>query len=84
MTATNYFVSVPFREVVGGILNKGGMHSGTSTSANDFIELRMMRYTTGTTETGVTRKDVINALHAFEKWVLDGGLLQNGTNVPLL
>lgn len=82
MTATNWFVSIPFRRVVLGDTVNSSMHSGTSSSATDFIELRMMEYTTGTTSTGLTRNDVIMALETFRRWVLEGGLLSDGTNVP--
>jgi hypothetical protein len=82
MVATNWFVSVPFREVVGGETNNAGLHSGTSTSGADFIELRMMQYTTGTTSTGLTRKDVLIALEVFERWILESGLIGDGANLP--
>jgi hypothetical protein len=83
MAITNQFVSIPFREVVGGETFNGNMHSGTSTSAADYIELRWIEYTTGTTASGVTRKDILIALKVFERWIKEGGLIGDGTNLPL-
>ncbi len=83
MTATNYFVSIPFRRLVRDDFDNSGTHSGTSSTATDFIELRMMKYTTGTTATGLTRQDVMIALEVFERWIKEGGLISDGTNLPI-
>jgi hypothetical protein len=86
MAVINYYVSIPFRQVVGDDLNNAGIDSGTSSSSTDYIELRMMVQNGSSVATGLTRRDVVKALKVFERWVLEGGLVNNptggGTNVP--
>lgn len=72
MAATNYFVSVPNREVISGDDNNAGIDFGASSSASDFIELRIMT-NTGSASTGVTKLDVVRALEVFKRWIIEGG-----------
>lgn len=80
--STDYFVSIPKRRLLSSDMDDSKYTSGTSSTATDYIELRMQT-DTGSGATGVTRKDVIMALEAFKRWVLQGGLLRDGTNIPL-
>lgn len=84
MAAIDYFVSVPFREIVGGDTFNQNMNSGTSSSANDYIELRMRVQDGSSVATGLTKRDVRIALKAFDRWLVEGGLIGDGTNVPIL
>lgn len=84
MAAIDYFVSIPFRELPHGNTDDANLHSGTATSANDYIELRMRVQDGASAATGLTKKDVYKALEAFERWIHNGGLTGNGTNVPAL
>lgn len=84
MALTNYYVSIPKRELVPDVNSLNNLHSGTSSTSTDFIELRMM-IDDGSAPTGLTRKDVIRALEdVFMRWILQGGLIGDGTNVPAL
>ncbi len=51
----------------------GSLNSGTASSANDPIELRISTVGTGYF-TGMNKGDVVKALIEFERWVMDGGL----------
>lgn len=84
MAATNYFVSIPNRRMISSDLDDSKYTSGTATTATDLIELRMQTADSGAAATGLTRKDVLMALKSFERWILQGGLLHNGTNLPVL
>lgn len=53
-------------------------NSGTSSTAGDIIELRI-----GNGTYAPTRAEVMKALERFERWVIQGGLDQTGTNIPL-
>jgi hypothetical protein len=79
---TNYYVSIPQRRLVPDVNTKSNLHSGTSATTTDFIELRMM-INDGANPTGLTRLDVIAALEdVFTRWILEGGLAGDGVNVP--
>lgn len=82
MAAINYYVSIPFRQLPQGGTDNAHMHSGTSSSSSDFIELRMQVQTGADVATGLTKRDVIMAMEVFERWIIEGGLTGNGTNVP--
>jgi hypothetical protein len=84
MAATDYFVSVPKREVVGGDLTNANLSSGTSSASSDYIELRMRTVDGSTVATGLTKKDVLIALRVFERWIKDGGVIGDGSNLPVL
>lgn len=79
--ATDHFVSFVKRQVPGGEQMLGAIHSGTSSTGADFLELRWQE-DTGSGATGVTKKDVILFLEWCEGWIKRGGLLENGTDVP--
>ena len=71
MAAVNVFVSIPKREVgQGGELEDDRFDSGAASTATDFIELRMMT-NDGTNPTNLTRKDVLIALDAFERFIIN-------------
>jgi hypothetical protein len=54
-----------------GSLNSGTSVGVTSVRAADFLELRIMVYTTGTTKTNVTKKDVETFLELCKRWLHD-------------
>ncbi len=54
-----------------GSLNMGYKVGTTSTRAADFFELRIMLYSTGTTSTNVTKKDVEMFLECAKRWLHD-------------
>ena len=81
--ATDHFVSIPFRELPLGQFDNSGLHSGTSSTATDFIELRWQS-DTGSGATGVTKKDIYLALMIFERWIKEGGTAYDGTDCPAL
>lgn len=83
MAAVDHFVSIPFRRLVRNDLDNSGLHSGTSSTATDFIELRWQS-NDGTNPTGVTRQDVLIALEVFERFIKEGGIVGDGTDVPAL
>jgi hypothetical protein len=80
MSVDHYF-SFPFRQIPGGNLMLDNVHSGTSSTPADYMELRWMA-DTGAGPTGVTRKDIIIFLDAAKAWIKRGGLLEDGTDVP--
>lgn len=82
MAAIDYFVSIPFRQLPRGFTDNANMHSGTASTAGDYIELRMRVQDGSSVATGLTKRDVIMAMEAFERWLIEGGLTGNGTNVP--
>ncbi len=82
MAAIDYYVSVPFRRVASGDLNNAGLHSGVTSSSSDYIELRMRVQDGSSVKTGLTKLDVYNALCVFDRWIIEGGLIGDGTNVP--
>lgn len=52
-------------------------NSGTSSTAADIIELRM-----GNGTYAPDRREVLEALRRFERWLVQGGLDQAGANLP--
>jgi hypothetical protein len=83
MAAIDYFVSVPFREPIPDEQTDSGLNNGTTSSANDYIELRMRVQDGSSNPTGLTRKDVIHALEDFERYIIQGGQLGTGINLPV-
>lgn len=81
--ATDHFVSIPKRELPGGVLDNSALHSGTSSTAADFIELRWQS-NDGSDPTGVTKKDILVALEVFERFIIEGGIVSDGTDVPAM
>lgn len=82
MTATNIFFSTTTPNMdrpyaaqtsggTAGSLNQGFVSGTTSERAADFLELRVMVYTTGTTKTNVTKKDIEDFLDLCQRWVRD-------------
>jgi len=71
--ATNHFLSIPFRTLHD--INDGGVDlvSGSSSTAADYIELRWMTDTVGDGNhpTNVTKRDLITAFRAFQKWIVE-------------
>ncbi len=55
-----------------GSLNMGYSVGVTSTRAADFLELRAMLYSTGTTTTGITKQNILDFLDCAREWVLAG------------
>jgi hypothetical protein len=53
-------------------------NSGTSSTASDNIEIRI-----GNGTYAPDRREVIMACNRFIRWVVQGGLDQLGTNIPL-
>lgn len=81
--STDHFVSIPKRRLIHNDLDNSGLHSGTSSTATDFIELRWQS-DTGSGATGVTRQDILIALEVFERFIIEGGITGNGADVPVL
>lgn len=86
MAASNIFISSgQAREVVGGETNNANIGSGTSAITEDYIELRVQTVEEdGTTKTGVTKLDIIKFLTVIKRWLIEGGLVGDGTNVPII
>lgn len=76
MAATYYFSCVVDPSIFDQ--NSANMHTGTASTAGDIIELRM-----GNGTYAPDRAEVIKFLALAERWVLQGGLNQAGTNIPL-
>lgn len=53
-------------------------NSGTSSTSTDNIELRV-----GNGTYTPTRRETLQALERFERWIMQGGLDQAGANLPL-
>lgn len=53
-------------------------NSGTASTTTDIIELRM-----GNGTYAPSREECLLALRRFERWIVQGGLDQNGANLPL-
>ena len=81
--ATDHFVSIPFRELPGGFYDNSGLHSGTSSTATDFMEFRWQS-DTGSGATGITKKDIANAFEIFLRFYKEGGVANDGTDCPAL
>ena len=81
--STDHFVSFIKRENPKGLLDTSGIHSGTSSTSADFMELRWQS-DTGSGATGVTRKDVLLFLEYCEKFILNGGVIGDGTDCPAM
>lgn len=80
--ATDHFISIPYRTVVGSELDWSTVHHGSSTTATDFLELRWQE-DTGSGATGVTRKDIIRFMEGVvTRFILGGGVLHDGTDTP--
>jgi hypothetical protein len=77
MTATNVFFSTnaPGNMSVAYAANNAGtsgaLNQGNSDTAADYLSLRVQVYTTGTTSTNITKRDIINFLQQCERWVVD-------------
>ena len=80
MTATNIYFSTTTPNMdrpyaaqtsggTAGKLNQGFEVGVTSERAADFLELRVMVYTTGTTKTNVTKRDIENFLELCKRWI---------------
>lgn len=80
--STDVFISVPKREMIGGELTDSGYTTGTSSTATDYIELRIQT-DTGSGATGVTRRDVLVALKGLERFIINGGKLGTDANLPI-
>ena len=85
MAAIDYYVSIPFREPIPDDLTDSGLNFGTASanSGNDYIELRMRVQDGSNNPTGLTRRDVVMALERFERYVIQGGSLGTGVDVPV-
>ena len=70
--ATQYYVSVVDTDTM-----KDPAHAGITSTATDFIELRM-----GDGTNVPTQRQVLNAMLVFERWIMQGGLDGTGANLP--
>lgn len=52
-------------------------HSGSSGTSGDEFEFRILN------DAAVTKRDALNALKIFERWIVQGGLNGAGANLPL-
>jgi len=93
MTATNIYFSTTTPEFdrpyaaqtsggTAGSLNQGFEVGVTSERAADFLELRLMVYSTGTTKTNITKKDIKMFLELCQRWV-DAPVSQDGLDYVL-
>lgn len=83
MASTDFFVGSGVRRNM-DFTDKSQFTSGTSTTATSFMELRMQTVKAdGTTATGLQRIDVLKFLRDLQRWLKEGGLLSDGTNVPI-
>jgi hypothetical protein len=82
VTASNWFYAIPYRETLENNASTPDIVVGTSSDATAYIELRAMQYTTGTTSTNLTRKDLLIALERFKRFIINGGTTGNGTDLP--
>ncbi len=73
----DFFISIPFRRVVGGAPDTTDVTIAASSTSGDYLELR---WTTGV---GVTRKDIIDFCeYTIVKLMHEGGKDRAGTGVP--
>jgi hypothetical protein len=79
--ATDNYIGIPFRQVVGGDLNISTITTGTSATAANFFEFRWQS-DTGSGATGVIRDDALLALEVIRNFILSGGSDRNGAGVP--
>lgn len=70
MALTNVYVSQSKREGVKGLVEDDDLVSGSSSTSAAFFELRMMT-NDGSAVTNITRKDVLQALENFERFVIN-------------
>lgn len=66
-----------------GSLNQGYDVGVTSVRAADTLELRIMLYTTGTTNAGLVKKDIMQFLELCKKWVREQGQNANGLDAVI-
>lgn len=76
MTATNIFFSTNSPQAdrpytANNSNTSGSLNMGNASDATDYLELRVMVYTTGTTKTNVTKRDINNFLRLCERWLED-------------
>jgi hypothetical protein len=85
MAAIDYYVSIPWREPIPDEQTDSGLNNGTApaNAGADYIELRMRVQDGSSNPTGLTRKDVIHALEDFERYIIQGGQLGTGINLPV-
>lgn len=82
MAATNLFLSI------GSAKRRApntfaSVTKGASTTATDYVELRMLTVKAdGTTATNLTRSDVLAALDTFRWYIASGGLSHAGAGIP--
>lgn len=86
MAATNYYLSIPNRENIKDDFDNSGLDQGSSSTATDFIELRILTIKAdGVTATNVTKRDVLIALEVFKRWIIEGGKVTSAdANLPIL
>lgn len=80
--ATDTFISIPYRRVVGGDLMSSTITVGASSTATDFFEFRWQS-DTGSGATGVTKQDTVNFLNLCIRFINSGGKIGDGTGVPV-
>lgn len=94
MTATNLYFSTnspnqdrPYSAVnsgASGSLNQGFVVGTTEPTAADYLSLRIMAFSTTTTVTGISKRDILNFLDLCKRWVVDNTAAVNaaaGTDV---
>ena len=83
MALTNLYASVVDNEFSFLDTTTSNMHAGTSSTSTDHVEVRMMT-NDGTNPTNITKFQVIKALEKIIRHLKNGGLVADGTNVPIL